>query len=214
MSLHDEWLAIEKLIGDIISICNSYINMRKAEGADNKSVVKRVIFPFYSEISERIIKFKERYSAVLTEEANHRLESFQDETKIVLGAKSSTGEQSASSVLYTSAQLQKFKSDFNYLISDLDAVAFRLTERSFLHLQQSICVDDPTRTAWMNAFSNREEKCEKLGAIHLLSHGIYSFKANTENGNTDLVLSEPVTEKTTEFANRTSEGLVLTEGRW
>ena len=53
-----------------------------------------------------------------------------------------------------------------------------------------------------------ETACEKLGAVHLLWHGIFAFKINALGAQTDLVYSEPIDASITQ---RGIEGLVLTE---
>lgn len=88
--------------------------------------------------------------------------------------------------------------------------ATQVTERAFSHLQRSIIADVNVRKRWLTAFRNaREEGCEQLGATHLLLHGIWGFKANTEGERTDLVLGTPLRD--IDEARRTSIALVLTE---
>jgi hypothetical protein len=53
-----------------------------------------------------------------------------------------------------------------------------------------------------------ETRCERLGAIHLLAHGIYAFKVDAEGAKTDLVFQDPPAESN---LARSVEGLVLTE---
>lgn len=69
--------------------------------------------------------------------------------------------------------------------------------------------DPDIRDKWQRAFKKGETHCEKLGAVHLLSHGIWAFKAHGEKGRTDLVMNEPITD--TSMIEKTSTALVLTE---
>jgi hypothetical protein len=84
----------------------------------------------------------------------------------------------------------------------------RLVERAFLHLNRTLTVDPDARDRWGEAFAQGEPRCEQLGALHLLSHGIYAFKADAGSGRTDLILGTPVS-----LADdvRSAEALVLTE---
>ncbi|MBV8756316.1 MAG: hypothetical protein JO257_03510 [Deltaproteobacteria bacterium] len=66
-----------------------------------------------------------------------------------------------------------------------------LVERAFLHLNRTLSIDDTARERWRDAFTF-ETRCEKLGALHLLSHGVYAFKAEAGSGRTDLVLGTPL----------------------
>jgi hypothetical protein len=52
-------------------------------------------------------------------------------------------------------------------------------------------------------------KCEKLGAAHLLLHGIWAFKVSATGERTDLVLGEKL--EITPQVEAASEALVLTE---
>jgi hypothetical protein len=67
----------------------------------------------------------------------------------------------------------------------------RLVDRAFLHLNRTLMVDDVVRERWKQALSF-EPRCEQLGAVHLLSHGVFGFKADGGTGRTDLILGEPV----------------------
>jgi hypothetical protein len=70
-------------------------------------------------------------------------------------------------------------------------------------------VDETVAAKWKKAFSLDEPACERLGAVHLLSHGIWAFKASADGARTDLVLGEPL--QVTSQLREASEALVLTE---
>lgn len=106
------------------------------------------------------------------------------------------------------APVMTFMLEMDALLSDIEQPIKTRTDRAFLHLQNSILVSEHIREEWMLAFNVDETACEKLGAVHLLSHGIYAFKADGARGRTDLVLNNPVDD---ELASRVAEGLVLTE---
>jgi hypothetical protein len=82
------------------------------------------------------------------------------------------------------------------------------TERALLHLQRTIAVDDDVSAKWKKAFDKNEMACERLGSVHLLSHGIYAFKADAIGGRTDLIFNEPPSEA---LLAQAVEGMVLTE---
>ncbi len=84
----------------------------------------------------------------------------------------------------------------------------RLVERAFVHLNRMLAVDEDVRTRWERAFAQGETRCEQLGGLHLLSHGIYAFKADAGSGRTDLILGDRL------LLNddvRAAEAMVLTE---
>ncbi len=103
--------------------------------------------------------------------------------------------------------LAAFRASFEYHISDHSFTARRLSERAFIHLERTIMVDESARLRWQTAFNDREEAVERLGAVHLLQHGIWAFKADAVGGRTDLVLGEPLTDLAR--AECAAEALVL-----
>ena len=85
----------------------------------------------------------------------------------------------------------------------------RIVERAFIHLQRSIVVDPSVKKLWTEAYDGGEVRCEGLGAVHLLLHGIWAFKASATGERTDLVLGQPLTDLSQ--AEASAEALVLTE---
>lgn len=105
--------------------------------------------------------------------------------------------------------LAAFETEISFLLSDVQASIRARAERAFSHLQRSLVVDASMRDKWLKAFTAGEVECEKLGAVHLLLHGIWAFKVDATGARTDLVFQEPVVDLA--VAQRSSEGLVLTE---
>jgi hypothetical protein len=105
--------------------------------------------------------------------------------------------------------LVSFQAELTYYLSDFSAVAKRLSERAFLHLQRSIIADPSVKQRWRDAFEKGEVDCEKLGGVHLLLHGIWAFKVHTPEERTDLVFQEPISDLIE--VEQTAEALVLTE---
>lgn len=82
-------------------------------------------------------------------------------------------------------------------------------ELAFLHLNRTLAVDRAVHLRWLDAWSKEQEPAlEKLGGIHLLSHGLFGFKASATGQQTDLVLGSPVRP---DEARRAAAPLVLTE---
>ncbi|MDO8433308.1 MAG: hypothetical protein Q7S58_12950 [Candidatus Binatus sp.] len=105
--------------------------------------------------------------------------------------------------------LASFQSEFNHLISDRELSIRSMLDRAFLHLRRSIVADPSVSLRWQEAFEKGEVACEKLGGAHLLSFGIYSFKAASPGERTDLILGTPL-EITAEVRSAV-DALVLTE---
>jgi len=101
-------------------------------------------------------------------------------------------------------------SEVNFYLGDPQVGGARLSERAFLHLNRSLVVDGDLREKWNDAFDDAgETACEKLGAVHLLSHGIFAFKVSGAGAATDLVVSEHLAPTNPDVS--LAEYLVLTE---
>ena len=105
--------------------------------------------------------------------------------------------------------LAAFESELSFLLSDVQESIRARSDRAFCHLQRSIVVDAEFRSKWQNAFQAGEVQCEKLGAVHLLLHGIWAFKIDAAGARTDLVFQEAMEDFGE--AQRSADGFVLTE---
>lgn len=114
-----------------------------------------------------------------------------------------------SQVQHLTTVLAALRAEMNHLLTSVDAIGCRLVTRAFQHLQRSIIADGSVRASWQQAFQDGEVACEKLGACHLLLHGIWAFKVASKGERTDLVLGEPL--RITETVRAAAEVLVLTE---
>lgn len=103
--------------------------------------------------------------------------------------------------------LLAIQSEFTFFTSDTDQLIRSQTERAFLHLQRLLVADQLFARRWRSAFNGGELQCEKLGAAHLLWHGIWAFKTSAEGGRTDIAFNEPLDK----FERRAADGLILTE---
>ncbi len=131
------------------------------------------------------------------------LRKFVEETRFGFGRPNHLAGLTATIAAYAS-----FRSEFEYLIVDTEAVTKSLVARAMTHLQSSIAGDEVVRIRWRKAFDDHETACERLGACQLLLHGIWSFKASTTGARTDLVLSEDdVGRGQTRFARAGSYGV-------
>jgi hypothetical protein len=124
-----------------------------------------------------------------------------------VGAGPELRAQSVSSALVL---LSDFETEMSFMLSDVQWPIRALAERAFTHLQRLIVVDPDVRRKWKTAFKDGGEvACEKLGAIHLLLHGIFAFKVDAAGGRTDLVFQTPAGDLSKE--QRFVDGIVLTE---
>ncbi len=105
--------------------------------------------------------------------------------------------------------LASIRAELDHLLSDQDAIIRSHVKRAFRHLDRSLVADSEIRQKWLKAFDEGETACEKLGAVHLLLHGIWAFKAHSARQRTDLVLGN--TLEVDDDMIGAARGLVLTE---
>lgn len=205
-----DWQAISVQIKSLLEAGSFFYSALHNSSEDSRSVKKKVLLPNAEKIVGNLKNFSEKYRSELPKVAIECLNSFMDKPEIKESGffKPETLWESGN-VQFALTSLSAFQSEFNYLIADTEFIGRRLTERAFIHLQRSIVVDEAIREKWITAFKTHETKCEKLGALHLLSHGVWAFKADATGGKTDLILNEPLTSLTN--IENTADALVLTE---
>ena len=108
------------------------------------------------------------------------------------------------------AQLTELELHVAELLRDPEAPIAAATETAFAHLNRLLAVDKELQARWKKAFDKEGEVgCERLGAVHLLHHGLWAFKVNAEGQRTDLVYNETPIE--IGFALTAARGLIITE---
>ena len=190
MNWYQEWQALSARIHGLLDAGSFFYSALQHSSADDLGVRKQILLANAQKIFESLNNYLKEYQSTFPKEAFESLKSFLEQTNkknIVFTPRSGTVR---GHVQFALTSLAAFQSEFSYTIADTQAVALRITERAFAHLQRSIIADDEIRNKWLSAFSDGETKCEKLGSLHLLSHGVWAFKAHAEKGRTDLILNE------------------------
>lgn len=154
--------------------------------------------------------FRESFHDSLPVAAANAIDDFVAKTGTLVSDTTGTADLLQERVWAALVQLAAFETEMSFLLSDIQESIRARSERAFAHLQRSIVVDLDVRTKWQKAFADGEVACEKLGAVHLLQHGIWAFKIDAVVGaRTDLVYQEPAPDLTA--VERYADGLVLTE---
>jgi hypothetical protein len=205
MSYYQQWRILSARIhsltkaGELYGLLNS--------SSDSYSVYKLLAQQCRS-VLDAIDQYRLDFQNALPEDVSHCFEVFfsgNDGRNVAVIRE----KPSESSALFGLVALSALESEISFLLSDKQEQIFARSERAFLHLQRLLVVDDAEREKWRSAFEESgETKCEKLGAVHLLWHGIFAFKAISAASATDLVFNEPI-EDTVD--RKGIEGLVLTE---
>jgi hypothetical protein len=210
MNWSNEWQALSSRIKGLLDAATFFYLALHHSSEDARSVKKKVLLPEAENIVTSLKAFSERYKLVLPEIATFRLKEFLEKPEF--GAKdffAPTTNYEVANLQFALTSLAAFQAEFNYIIADTQFIMRRITERAFVHLQRCIIVDEDFRRKWITAFERRETECEKLGALHLLSHGAWAFKVDALGGRTDLILNEPLAPMS--LLERSADALVLTE---
>lgn len=199
----DRWIAISARIAGLVDAGNLMALTLASTRTDNFGIGKKWIVPELEALKAELKQFATEYCAALPADAGAALKRFLE----------SAGTGSAiegPSNIQAIVPFEIFRSEVEYLIRDRELEARTLTELAFEHLARLLAIDGDTRAKWLKAFESHETHCEQLGAVHLLSHGIWGFKVSSAGSATDLVFGEPL-EKQVAAIRRTARALVLTE---
>ena len=206
MSWRTEWKAISDRIEGLLEAGRFFVQLWIARASDPYGTVKRELLPHARSIFQDIMAFKSNYISSLPPTAVASMERFLTNYEQYFQTNEIDGVDGLKFVLPC---LASFRSEFTFQLSDIQAVSKRITERAFVHLQRSIIADESIKQRWEAAFKSGETACEKLGAAHLLLHGVWAFKAYAKGERTDLILGEPLRDISQ--VESAAEALVLTE---
>lgn len=206
MNWRTEWKAISDRISGLSTAGKLFLQFWSNKASDPYGAIKNELLPQAQNIFGSIEQFLEASKNHLPLTAAESGNRFLAKNKSLFLMNNPSDYTRLQAVL---TNLLSFQTEFIYQISDTSAFTKRLVERSFIHLSRSIIADRIIKNRWKEAFEEGETSCEKLGAVHLLLHGIWAFKASAEGERTDLILGQPLVN----FAEveDVAEAMVLTE---
>jgi hypothetical protein len=205
-----EWNAISGRIRGLEPVAKIYLTAQLKNSSDPYGIGRRQLLPHSIDIFETLEKFLSSQQSNLSEAASKCLTAFVAtyKDKKIFDRTTDTPMDKDRAIPCITALLG-FAVEFDYILADFSTTARKLSERAFAHLQRTITADSVVRTRWIDAFENGEMDCEKLGAVHLLQHGIWAFKVSGEGERTDLVYTDSLVNL--DDVTRSAEALVLTE---
>ncbi len=156
-----------------------------------------------------IAAFRSDLDSALPATAISAIDTFVESVRPLLADHSGSTDSRQQRVWSVAVRTVAFQARLSYLLSDVQQDLRLRSEQAFAHLQRAIVADPSTSAAWGAAFREGETKLERLGAAHLLLHGVWGFKVATAGEQTDLVFPEQPFPR--QDADRASIGLVLTE---
>jgi hypothetical protein len=202
MNWIERWQALSARILGLMDAGNFLIQALQVNSSDTRALTR--LIDEWKQIHGELTAFKQEFCDQMPPLAAEALLEFCREPipEYQPGAGAVT--------LQPMAQLQIFCARFTYLIRDSEIEGRNVTELAFEHLRRLIVVDEEARTKWQSAFNKNEVACEKRGAVHLLTHGVWAFKVQGTSEATDLVYGEPL-NRTRQVLRRTARVIVLTE---
>ena len=205
MTYLDEWRALSARLKSLAAASQTHAQHMAVNTGDPFARARRLLEHAKSAL-DAVAEFAGRHGSALPERARRAIERVLEQARPLVQEVSGTMRNDAASASILLIEL--FESEMSHLLADSRAVIVGRCERAFEHLRRSLVVDPTLCTLWGDAYREGEPACEKLGAVHLLHHGIWTFKANTEGARTDLIYGTPVD---LDQAVRADAGLVLTE---
>ncbi|ATB50373.1 hypothetical protein [Corallococcus macrosporus] len=202
----DEWTAWSARLTAVFDAAQLLLSLQPDGAAERRWAESHVITPELLKLYSLLLDFHERFASQLPAGAADALKRLFKEDGVRFEIQAHSHGMTLTLLLAT------VRAQVDYYLTDKQARARRAVERAFVHLQRSIVADGDFRKKWYEAFTvesrRSEDACEKLGAVHLLLHGIWAFKAEAAGGKTDLILGEQVRE---DDAVRSADAMVLTE---
>ncbi|HEX6899021.1 MAG TPA: hypothetical protein VF789_04880 [Thermoanaerobaculia bacterium] len=208
MSWQIQWQALSSRVGGFLEAVQVFATLfqttRDEAGISGKyEYINRILLPQAKDVHVAVKGLWETYGKVIPPSATETMKFYSEQ----LQSAPLTG---LAGLLGRATILAAMKSELDYLLADQEAVTIAAVERAFVHLQRTIVADPDQRRRW-NTDSNNEPWCEQMGAVHLLWHGIWAFKANAVGERTDLVLNTPIEGAAAESVRASGARLVLTE---
>lgn len=205
-----EWRALSKRIDQLREAADFIVSCDRSVGATGSAPgIADNWLPTVKETAEDISDFLERNISLFHPDTQQVCRDYQRRYKETFRAQ--PGGNPFQVIQYRLSLLLVFRAKLDHLIGDFELFARRTIERAFVHLQRTLIVDANLRNRWLEEFNrNGEVSVEKLGAVHLLLHGIWAFKVDSTGERTDLILGEPL-KNFRDDINRAAEMLALTE---
>ncbi len=208
MTYTDQWKALSSRIRGLMQAGQLHADYLAIQSSDNFGRGKRLREQCESVLNELRI-FRDSFPHALPSAALSAINHFVANSTNVICDTGGTQAALRERVWAALVLLGAFETEMSFLLSDAQESIRAHSERAFAHLQRSIVADREFREKWKSVFKEGEVACEKLGAVHLLLHGIWAFKVDAAGARTDLVFQEPAGDLTDE--QRYVDGFVLTE---
>ncbi len=208
MTYHDQWKALSSRIRGLMQAAQLHAQFLAVRRSDAYGAGKH-LGEQIEEVLLALSVFRDRFQHELSSPALASIENLVASIGGVISDTSGGPGAKQERVWAVLVRLSAFETEMSFILSDAQETIRTRSERAFSHLQRLIVADPAFRDKWNRAFEEGEVACEKLGAAHLLLHGIWAFKVDAAGARTDLVFQEPAGDLVDE--QRYADGIVLTE---
>lgn len=212
MTWRPEWNALSARVAGLVEAGKFCLQCFSSGASDPFGALKNEILPRSEDVFSALRDFVTRHQLFLPVGAVKAFTRFVERSSSYFrreSAENAGSDRALNLVQLRLTALAAIEAEISFQLADASAIAKRLSDRAFSHLRRSIVADHIFRVRWQEAFSRGEVECERLGAIHLLLHGIWAFKVGDSGERTDLVMGDRL-DNVAE-AERAADALVLTE---
>ena len=199
----ERWKAISARIKGITDAAELLAHFLKVHSGDSYGVQK-AIGKECAHVLEALRQFEREFGTIIPSTVRQRLNEFAKERQTLFEEAKKEDDKARAAIVLLSA----LRSELSFLLADEQEFIRSRTERAFLHLQRMLAANERERNLWIEAHRSGEVACERLGAVHLLWHGIFAFKVDGSGARTDLIAPE---QPDLNQVVRVADGLVLTE---
>lgn len=208
-SYRAEWNVIASRIEGLVRAGDFFIRSKLPNSERN--ALNDILLPESIEVYNLLVSYNKKHSGCLPKQAKDCLTDFitKFDLKFTENYLGNLLNHRLPHLQTRLTALIAFRSQFEFHLANIEDQIRATTDRALIHLQRLIVVDSEYGKKWIEEFNKREEWCEKLGAVHLLWHGIWAFKANAAGGRTDLVMGTEIDNSSK--VEEASFGMVLTE---
>jgi len=203
-----EWNAISARIAGLIDACTFLFQTVEA-GENDNSYSTNILIENCNGAAKAILALR-RYGTALPSEATTAIQRFKDWWLNTFVDEWISKSGGLPAVQASVVMLASVRAELDHVLADQDQIIRNHVTRGFTHLQRTLVVDEEVRLKWLTAFDQGGElACEALGAVHLLTHGIWAFKTSATGERTDLIRGTHLVVN--EMVVESAQGLVLTE---
>ena len=204
MAIKDEWQAIHARGRAYQTAAHTFLFGVSVHGSDFTGASNEVLVPEAQRIFQTILEFATNNASRLPGPVASAIAEH-----LRRHERNPKGGGGIAGVTHMAAHVASAIEEISYLLVDNEVAIVAAVDRAFAHLQRSLVADEDLRAKWAKAFEKGEVACERLGAVHLLLHGIWAFKVGAQGERTDLVLGDRLVVN--DDVRGAAQGLILTE---